>query len=828
MILLRLTLAQFRWFWRLRALRHDLVFQVDRVIFGVRRNAGNELDSSRAIRYIARLTLYDLLIALLATAAIWLPDSQFAATQPDNAAYIQLTSAIASIGGVFIGLYYAAIAAAMTAVYATMPSAVSGLLLRERIGNAYMRLVATLTFTALNLLGLYSLGVDTVRAGTISLTATSGIAIFGFVKLGTRAFRLFNPTAVSETVFRDLAGLFSQVVANGYKWRNAEFQNYARQQCEAHLSALKQLAEACEQTPHLNREPLVNLTVSMLGIASFSIGKKALIPTTSLWFPQSYSQPEWYRSNDDKTSIAHHTGTMLQPKTIADSWFVERELEDAAVKAIRSLLSRRELVAIRPLAYAIESHVEAIARSGWHKEALDLIQRFEAAIAPSLIDADPPTGESLASRVALIDFVGRMRISSILRTLEWANELSRERLDHSVQSVDWLDPVAPYSIGISGYAVEQAEWLAQRLAFEQTVTGNRVTPGWYCAEMLALRDAEALKTSMDTLCKDAPAKIRASVENAIAKQRQWEAACLLSDALHYNRKLDAHLAKFRVAFERISNPKRVGFTWPEIDFQALSTSVELEHDWVIERMATLIPGLPSRPTDLPDYAGQFLHTATAQLFECVLAGDAPALQRIVDGTFIGCLAKHDELRLDIQVNDHLVEGQLALAFAPILDLVELSGYSYLISEAFPLGPTWPVLQQKWETVFATNPAFSEQLIRIVAFTKTGRYIQPRSMHRFNWGREATNRLRTLPTRQVGRGFATREEVDHPSAFVRDIFQPGHLGMMDDGADIFVGMFLLARPGAQQNLAHRQARELARREAERTNDAATADGDDDGE
>ena len=66
--------------------------------------------------------------------------------------YIQLTSAIAAIGGVFIGLYYAAITAAMTSVYASMPTAVSQLLLQERFGNAYMRYVATLTFTALALL----------------------------------------------------------------------------------------------------------------------------------------------------------------------------------------------------------------------------------------------------------------------------------------------------------------------------------------------------------------------------------------------------------------------------------------------------------------------------------------------------------------------------------------------------------------------------------------------------------------------------------------------------------------------------------------------------
>jgi hypothetical protein len=367
MIGLRLLLAQLKAYWRLRAQVASASFYVNREAFSWRRRVSNEADSYLAIVHILRATSVDLVKALVLTALVWWADRYAAYLRPhlSDGGYIQLTSAIAAIGGVFIGLYYAAITAAMTSVYASMPTAVSQLLLQERFGNAYMRYVATLTFTALALLALHVLGIETKTAGSATLALGSGIAVFGFVKLGTWAFQLFNPTAVSAAVLHEIKGRFQQVVAGGYKWQNPSFQKHAQDQCNHRVSALKQLAKACQQSPHLRDDALVRLTGSMMYIANFSVAQRPKIPTTSLWFPQSYSQPDWYRSTDSKTAIAHHTGTLLQPDTVSNPWWLERGLEDVVLDAMRSLLSRRELAQARSLATVLESYVEVLARHGW-------------------------------------------------------------------------------------------------------------------------------------------------------------------------------------------------------------------------------------------------------------------------------------------------------------------------------------------------------------------------------------------------------------------------------------------------------------------------------
>jgi hypothetical protein len=813
MIGFRLFLAQFRAFWRLRARLDDTNLRIRRVGFALRSRLGDEADTSSAIRHIVRLTLFDLLIAMMFSASVWWGNSHLFFLTPtfNEAAYVQLASGVAAIGGVFIGLYYAAMTAAMTAVYAQMPNSVSQLLMQERFGNAYMRFVATLTFTAVNLLALHAVGIPTNTVGPPVLALGSGIAVFGFVKLGTWAFRLFDPTAVSHAVFRELRGLFRQVAAGGYQWQSAAFQQYAQRRCAQGLRALTELADACQLSRYLREEPLVRLAVSTLHFAAYSITQKPRIPTKSLWFPPSYSQPDWYRSPDSQTSIAHHTGTLLQPQTVQNKWWVEKQCEDVAVSALQSLLERRNLVSARSLMSAFESYVEGLARHGWVTEALAITNRLEDVTVSAVMDVAVPDGERLIDRVAMLDYIGRLRITSVLRAADWADELDRKQLQTALDGVDWLQPTTPYALGLRGYSLGRAEWLAERLAFERLVSGRRVTPEWYCGELLAQEDAEALAQAITTLCRDVFTRMWAVIDRALERQKLWEAACLLSDALHYVRKVERHMERLQGAMTRISSDRRIKkLSWPEEDFERLASGLDEQYAKVVERMAVLIPRLPENPQDLPDYTGQFLHAATERVFECVIQRDVVALAKIFPGTFVGCLAKHDALRpADLKPDDPWLEGALSLSFAPILDVVELSGYSYLLSEIYPEQKTWPEIAKTWEAILDVDKELGKRMLAIIAFSKGQFAITPRSILRTSWHQRIERILRTLPTRPVGRGFGVRHEIDHPSAFVRTVVHPGPLSTMHDGADIFAAMYLLERPEVPCEAAHRQALELAR-------------------
>ena len=128
---LRVLLSQYRGVWRLRARLSDLRLRIWSSGFRVRRWVGEGAVSSATLLSI---TIVDMIVAASVAGLLWIiaPYTEFIPPLSSEAAYVQLLAVIAGVGGVFIGLYYTAITAAMTAVYVRMPATVRQLLLEER------------------------------------------------------------------------------------------------------------------------------------------------------------------------------------------------------------------------------------------------------------------------------------------------------------------------------------------------------------------------------------------------------------------------------------------------------------------------------------------------------------------------------------------------------------------------------------------------------------------------------------------------------------------------------------------------------------------------
>ena len=299
--------------------------------------------------------------------------------------------------------------------------------------------------------------------------------------------------------------------------------------------------------------------------------------------------------------------------------------------------------------------------------------------------------------MARLDYVGRLRVLCVLQAANWADKLNRSTLQTAVDSVDWRNRSAPYDLGLHAYSLAPSGSQSDS-ALSNLWTDSKCRLLCNCGELLAQQDAEALDRATVGLCRNSFVRMRSAIERAIEKQRLWEGACLLSDALHDARKMDRHLERLQAAMARISADRRVKkLSWPEPDFDEIAAAVESEYAWIVERMSVLMPQLPAKPEELPDYRGQFLHTVTEQVFDNVLKGDPVSLARTLPGAFAGCFAMHDALRpTDFNPEDPWLEASLSVAFSPIMDLIELSGYSYVLSEAFPDKSTWPTVAAVWD------------------------------------------------------------------------------------------------------------------------------------
>ena len=822
---IRVLLSQYRGVWKLRARLSDLRLRIWSSGFRVRRWVGEEADSSAAILSISRLTILDMLTGAGVAGLLWIvaPYTEFIPPLCSEAAYVQLLAVIAGVGGVFIGLYYTAITAAMTAVYARMPATVRQLLLEERFGNSYMRLVATTTFLALILLALRVVGTTTPSAAAPVLAVLSGVGVFGFVKLGTWAFRLFDPTTISHSVFRNLRLSLNQVKEGSYRWREPAFQEYSRRGGARGLRTLKDLAVVCRDSEHLRDGALAGLAAASLKFSELSVGARRKIPTTSRWFPEIHVQPDWYRTSDSETSIAHATGTPLFPKSSRDIWWVEKECVEVAMSALESFLARSRDEMARELLSEFESYLGVLAQHGHLTEAKELVDQLHRKVIPVVLERPEVDETQCLNRVALVDCVGRLWVVVLLRAADWADSLGTRAPPELADGSAWLDLRTPYRSGLSAHALPQAEWLSERLEYERMVLGAVVTPNWYLAELLAQPEAEALATSLDVIFRDAPQRFNAIVDQLREGHASWPVACCLSEALHYVRKAQTHLQRFKDAADRLDKERRIAdLPWPANNFQELDEALTSAFVGVVETMAGLLSQLPERPNVLPDFSGQFLHTCAEEVFEFILAGDDAPISRVLPSVFDGCLAKSDALRpTDLQFDDPWLESSIALSLAPILDLVELSGFSLLLSEVHPERATWPTVQRSWDKFLDAHSSFISRLAAMLKFSKGLFAIQPRSMVRTRWHQRVDHVLRKLPTR-APRQWYSGKEVDHPSALVQAIASPDELmGSFYDGCDIFSACYLAERLDPKIDQLHRQAVELREHIARRR--AATDDG-----
>lgn len=266
-----LSLAQTQVFWKARNAFSRFGFFCYRMLFGIKHRVGEGSTTTKSLFSLLKIILSQLVLAILITIALQTTNSYFASvftsmgfTMPEVNNYGTLLEAIIGVGGVFIGLYYAAISTISGAIYARLPNNIRDLLAKEQVGNVYMRLLALLTSFAVCLLVFHTLGLEPILLAMPLLILGAGVMIIGFVQLGARAFYFFDPTILSYRLFKQLFQYHRQVQAGGYRWLDPSFQNYTHQRAQSTIDTLTAVSEIAGEEPYLNGRPFADLCKNLL------------------------------------------------------------------------------------------------------------------------------------------------------------------------------------------------------------------------------------------------------------------------------------------------------------------------------------------------------------------------------------------------------------------------------------------------------------------------------------------------------------------------------------------------------------------------------------
>jgi hypothetical protein len=795
-------LSQYRAFWRTRTFGQRLRFRIFRRLFLVKYFAQTESSNAQILLNIVGIATLQLLTAIGIAVGVQIIELLLVPKLiafwpiPDAQIYANWLGTIAQIGGVFIALYFTAVTAAAGAIYSQVPNNVRNLLARDRVGNTYIRYLIFATFVPLCFVALNLVGLAPLRLAIPIIAITTGVGIIAFAKLGKRAFDLFDPTNLSQPLLQDLHKVVKQVSAGGFQWMDPAFQNYAYRQAAEILDTADTLSDLSANHSNLDGRPLLDLTKEILFFLAWYQWAKLGIPTTSQWFEQEYEHKDWYLSQDTFVEFAHKAGITLSPDIIRESYWVEDRLESVLLRCFEVNVRRRRLANLMELFDVFGRYAAALAGSGNVRRAMDL----NKALCDTLKAAGGQPADDL-QLIAIAERIAGIQIQILIGYCTSENVKNPDVTRRKLKKTRWHRRISIYTNGWLDNELRQLEWLFPRILFEMNIEGKLITPIWYSHALITKAQVESLGENVDALLDACDSTFGQQANRFTKDVQMWASAAILSRCIEYVNKLETrYISWMKMQFSSLQGARYLkGLDWPDVNPESWSARMNKAKEQLSKSLAAHIGLLlgSKRPEKIYDYLGQFIHTVGENLFDALINQRGETVQALIGSYFAGSFGLFDKLKPAESKPDYWTLQRLQVAAAPMLDLMELSGYAKLMADFHKKSDLWTLIQTKWDNLLDAQPEVLKWLYALVTAGKPRFQLPPRGLIRTNWAIRVNSELSKLPLRSIAvgrssnRGIIMDESVLHDSPLVRYCARRNFF----DGIDIFVGIYLARRTGA---------------------------------
>ena len=746
----------------------------------------------------------------------WFTEQGF--TIPTESDYGTLLATVVGVGGVFIGLYYAAISAIGGSIYARVPNNIRDLLAQERVGGAYMRFLAVFTYLGVCLLAFHSVGLKPIILAVPLFLPGAGLAIIGFVRLGTRAFYLFDPTILSHRLFEELHRCHTQVQAGRYRWSDQAFQRHARKRARTAVDTLTTVSDITAQETHLNGRPFADLCKNLLLFLLRYEEAKRSIPTDSLWYERRYEHPDWYRTDDTATSMAHQTATGLQPQSVSDPRWIESAMLPIVQRCLEINIRENRYTIVNELLDSINIYLKRLAKEHQIQTGFDLVRNvFSWCRDFIFVKQDTLATEQTLEYMAICDRLALMPITLLVTYVQTLKSYGQDKIGQRINLITWKSEKSIYQAGFAVHVLNRLEWLRPRLEFEEKVENHIISPQWYLQELIGQIEAESLATATTSFHDKARETYQRWIETATSSQQTWLAAMIIAREAEYWRKLDSHTDALNQLWIGLNSDRRVeGLQWPSLDINEMKEKKDRRKKELLKLMSdqNIYLSSISRSESYPDLAGQFLHTIGEALLSAMCGNDQDTVRSIFKYYFYGNLLQFERLRPKETKSDWRSQIDIKIAVAPLLDLMDISGYAYLLSEYHDTLYLKEVIAKEWGEYLDQEQAKEtlQLLAAAVSLTESAFELPHRGTNRTRWQQIISERLKEVERREVpwdGSGPIRSFEpiVMHKSPLVR-IFARDGLRSFRDGIDIFLAQYVRKRDeGRELNFGRLRSRDL---------------------
>ncbi len=717
---------------------------------------------------------------------------------------VEMLTTMVQISGLFLGLYFTAVSVVASTVYARVQGDVRDLLVREKVGNFYVRTVALLGVAGTILLLAHTFGY---APGVLNLTLIAflgGLSILSFVVLGSRIFEFFNPVPLVGYVGENLAREIMAVTPRGFRWQDRSFQDYHQRQAENLLRTYGNIVHLATQEEHLRGDALKQLATGALSLLRFYAQNKSRIPSDSRWFKRTARHKDWLTSDATELEMALNTGTTLLPEEVPDPAWFESRIEEILELIVNVLLQRGDL----RNAVEVYDSVQRTAHSLGKRLALDealRVFRFLRKATGKLVESTEQNGgasldqnERLNLALGLADIQGLALINILLGFSERLRMTTADSFGAEISRIAWNRSSSIYTGGFPRPVIERLEELQRGLETERTIEGYAVSPLWYQHQLAALGFVRLLSEASEKLVAELEAAVAGETESIVSAGHHLLAAQMISRGLEACNKFAVHLIEFEASYKRLSELRRVeDIPWATVDWEDLSERVGAVRERLVSALAGCLPKLAEVPQseELPDYFGQAYTVLAEENYRAMAKGDEELFKRLFPPLFFGCLSANN--RLSEQLQDRDTTTALVFSTEPLVDLLDLSGFAIIFSELH--GKRYgAVVKAMWDEYFSKHPkpsAVLEFLTSVVGNRQQLFFgITPRDLVRTSWKQDLERRFRESGMMDDVFGwdpFPEGKKHKHESELIRVLTRGGH--MFYEPHDVFLATYASKRP-----------------------------------
>lgn len=707
--------------------------------------------------------------------------------------YTSLLTTIAATSGVFLGLYFTTLSVVAGNLFPKLTENIRTLFIQEKVGAQYIKVISFSMLVSVGYLLLQVLGYHGHSIGPVLITIIAFYGVGTFMFLGFRAFYFFDPTKLCPIPLNDVYKNIKLATVDGFRHSDQNFSNHYQKQASKALVVLKELTEyAVKNNKNDSFEnQLVKLSASFGYLLKSYIGSKKKIPTESFWYRNKAQYPKWLLADSIEVSLALNTGTSLNPKFTREKDWFEKECIDLVAQPLPSLIMDKNW-----------SAVQNIIERGFVDLGEDIGNQFDIGNAKLLLDKLNDVLQSAYSEdnfnsddglTAIIDSHGRVATSLLLGLMKYIEGRNSQNIIDDFKSIQWEGHTGIYKTNLSHLVLSELEFMSKALNQEVMIEGKVVSPDWYLQTLYVRKHIEVIKTYFDFLCKLHDDFYLKNIEILKNKKCYVLMAQFMQRWLEYLNKMEWLLPKFNTYIVECKKFHKVkDLPWPEINTDDIQKKISEWHKNAMVNMAGLLPSLSlaKRTNDQPDYFGQAYTLAVEECYWASANNEPQHFQKIFPLVFLACLSAYDITRKEVVGWN--TESQILFSSEPIIDLLELSGYSAIYSELYENDEMWKLCQQYWDKYLSDANASNviNFIVSLVNYRNSVFKIMPKAHLRTNWDIRLKQLLRerNLISDPFEERYLKVEKPKHNSPVIRVLSYYGDI-LSVPAIDVFFALYL---------------------------------------